>query len=317
MAKKKTNISGLSEDLSKSVAKAIEKESKSLVLPLKRKRIGLSVSDSDEYKQLGFSETHQKDITIELTRYLLVNGAHIIYGGDLREGGYTYAFSELTFQYREKEEHNQTYYTNFFGWPIYNKLQNSDEADFKKNKVDIVKVPAPKEVPAHLKNQFVLPNTLEHKALWARSMSLMRTEMVKNTQGRIFIGGKLSTYKGFYPGIIEEGFLTSKAKQPIFLIGAFGGATNLMIRALQGESEKKLVNEVFELFPALQELYKHVGKKPLTNDLNDIFSYFKRLGIPGISQLNGLNKNENEIIFNTQHFPEMIYYVLLGLKRKL
>lgn len=317
MAKKKTNISGMSDDLSKSISKTMAKENKSMILPLSDKRIGLSVSDSDEYKQLGFSETHQKDITIELTRYLLVNGAHLIYGGDLREGGYTFAFSELSFQYRQKEEHDKMHYTNYFGWPIYTKLQNSDEADFKKNRVDIVKVEPPKDAPKGLKNEFVPPDTLENKVLWAKSMSIMRSEMIKKTQGRIFIGGRLSTYKGFYPGIIEEAYLTLKDKQPMFLIGAFGGATNLIIRAVNGESEKKIVKEIFEWFPELNELYEHVGRKQLTVNLQNMLLEFKKMGIDGLSKLNGLNTNQNTILFNTLHFHELIYYILVGLKRKL
>lgn len=261
MAKAQKNISGMSEDLSKSISKTIAKENKRAILPLKGKRVGISVSDSDEFKQLGFSEMHQKDITIEMTRYLLVNGAQLVYGGDLRKDGYTYAFSELSFQYRQKSEHDKSHYTNYFGWPIYNNLQNSDEAEFKKNRVEIKKVPAPKEIPDEIKNKFVPADSIENKVYWAKSMSKMRSEMIRDTDARVIIGGKLSTYKGFYPGIIEEGYLTVKAKQPLFLLGAFGGASSLIIRAIKGENEKILVKEVFQWFPELVELYRHEGEK--------------------------------------------------------
>lgn len=317
MKRKKTNISGLSQDLSKSITRTIEKEANSIILPLNKKKIGLSVSDSEEFLQLGFSETHQKDITIELTRYLLVNGAHIVYGGDLRKDGYTYALSELSFQYRLKEHHNASFYTNVFAWPIYNRLQNSDLADFKKNRVSLIKATSPKDVPANLRGRFVEPDTIENQVLWAKSMSQMRSEMVKLTKARISIGGRLSDYKGFFPGILEEAYLTIKSKQPLFLVGAFGGATNLVIRAIKGESHENLVNEIFGQFPGLQELYQFVGKTVMTQQLNEIFTKFSQMGLKGLSSLNGLSNDENEVLFDTNHFHEMIYYILIGLQRKL
>ena len=316
MAKAKTNISGMSEDLSKSISKNIDKENNSIVLPLSDYRIGVSVSGSDECKALGFSEIHQKDITIELTRYLLVNGAQLIYGGDLRNGGYTYAFTELSFQYRKKNESDKKHFVNYFGWPIYNVLKNSDEADFKKNRVDIIKVAPPPEVAEEMKYQFLPYNTPENKLLWARSMTIMRSEMVKNTDARIVLGGMLSSYKGFYPGIIEEAYLTLKANQPLFILGAFGGASKFIIRAIKGESEKKLSKEIISWNRDLIMLHEN-DEKMLNEKLCNIFSTFNELGINGLCKLNGLKKDQNILLFTTLHFHEMIYNILIGLKRKL
>src|ERR1035437_3138194 len=109
MEKKKINISGMSELSAKIISDADEKGDVISKDSLKDKWIGLSVSSSEEYKELGFSECHQKDITIELSRYLLINGAHLVYGGDLRKSGYTQLLSELSFQYRDKEEHSKTH----------------------------------------------------------------------------------------------------------------------------------------------------------------------------------------------------------------
>jgi hypothetical protein len=317
MAAKKTNISGMSKTSAKIIADADEKENVVIKNSLGDKWIGISVSDSDEYKELGFSENHQKDITIELTRYLLVNGAHLVYGGDLRKEGYTELFSELSFQYRDKEEHSKTFFTNYFGWPIYNLLKNADEATYKRSRVEIIKCNPPKEVAKKMENKFVEADTIKNRELWALSMSSMRKEMTKNTAARIFIGGMLSKYKGFYPGIVEEGALCLEAKKPLYLIGAFGGATDLLIRAIKGENEKILVKEVFEWFPELQEFYNTIDEKTLTNNLNEIFKKFRKLGINGLCKLNGLTKIENEALFSTTHFHEMIYIILLGLKKTL
>ena len=87
MVNKKVNISGMSKTSANIIAQSDEIEDILSQNTLKDKRIGISVSDSDDYKELGFSENHQKDITIELTRYILVNGGHLVYGGDLRKEG--------------------------------------------------------------------------------------------------------------------------------------------------------------------------------------------------------------------------------------
>jgi hypothetical protein len=148
-------------------------------------------------------------------------------------------------------------------------------------------------------------------------MSNMRREMCEDTDARICVGGALSNYKGFCPGIIEEASLAIKKKQPLYLVGAFGGATSLIIRALKGEDGKKLTNEIFERYHALKELYEYIDNKLLTQRIIESFSSFKKLGLVGLSRMNGLSKEENAILFNTIHFPEMIYYILIGLMKKL
>ncbi len=314
MKKEKVNISGVSHHYVNSVSLPNDKEKDKTFLSLKDKRIGISVSDSEDYKQLGFAETHQRDIILELTRYLLINGAHLIYGGDLRKNGYTCYFSDLSFQYRNKQDDSQQYFTNYFGWPIYNQLQNSDEAEFKKNRVELKKAGIPKRLPKELERKFIEPDSIENKLFWAESMTIMREEMVNDTDAGVYVGGTLSEYKGFYPGIIEEGFMMLKLKKPMYLVGAFGGATNCMIRALTGTSETQLSTEVLERFPALSNLYK--TKKNANKALMNVFLEFKNTGLSGISKLNGLSMEENEILFQTIHFHEIIYYILSGLKRK-
>lgn len=316
MAKKKANISGVSLNLSQSISKDIADEIKEIKLPLGNRRIGISVSDSEEYGELGYSKIHQKDITVETTRYLLVNGAHLVYGGDLRQDGYTYAFSELAFQYRKKELDSKMHYTNYFGWPIHLKLENSDDATFKRNRVRIIKVEPPTEVPIELRSTPLPPSSPENKYYWAKSMTKMRKEMVENCDARILIGGKLSDYKGFFPGIIEEASFALEQKQPIYLIGAFGGATSILIRAIKGEKVSKLENELLEWYPSLRELYDTCAKrKDSVPTISSNIQKFQQLGLKGLSKINRLTSEQNEILFETKHFSEIIFYTLAGLKK--
>ncbi len=319
MKKRKVNISGITKASAKIIAESEDKD-EAIVdrdSPLLEKIIGLSVSDSEEYKELGFDRNHQKDITIELSRYLLVNGAHLVYGGDLRKEGYSRLFAELSFQYRNKEDSTKSNFTNYLCWPIFNQLQNSDEAEYKRNRVIIKKCTPPSEVPKELRKQYLNIDTLEHRHLWALSLTLMRNEISEITDAQVFTGGNLSSYYGLYPGILEEAALILNKKKPFYLIGAFGGATNLIIRAIKGEEKQKLINEIFELNPTLISLYDHVGKPNLIKNLNIMLDNFKKLGVAGLSKLNGLTSDKNEILFNSVHFHELIYHLLTGLRKKL
>src|SRR5262245_41136663 len=107
---------------------------------LSGKNIGISLSG--EYGESGLSVIQKKDMSIELVKQLLHQDAHLIYGGDLRERGYTYTFSELSFQYRQKELYDKKHYSNYLAWPIHLKLNASDEAYFKINRVATIKINA-------------------------------------------------------------------------------------------------------------------------------------------------------------------------------
>jgi hypothetical protein len=57
--------------------------------PLKGKLIGLSISNPPDLAERGMNLVHLEDAMVECARYLLVQGASLGYGGDLRPGGFT------------------------------------------------------------------------------------------------------------------------------------------------------------------------------------------------------------------------------------
>ena len=48
----------------------------------------------------------------------------------------------------------------------------------------------------------------------------------------LVLGGKLEGYKGAMPGVAEEALLAMKAKQPVFLVGGFGGCARAIAETL-------------------------------------------------------------------------------------
>ena len=310
------NISGVSENLLKSIDKSIVSEPTAEIKKrrLNNVRIGISISESDELKELGLSNIHQQDAMIEFARYLLVQGAHLVYGGDLRDKGYTFLFSELAYQYRSRSEQDKKHFTNYFSFPIHLRLNNSHLSEFKKNRVDVIKV-APASGLKVDKTQYVEPSSSANKIIWAKSLTKMREEMNEKTDARIFIGGKLLKYLGKYPGIIEEAFVTLQSDKPTYLIGGFGGATNAIIANLQGKESEQLTDSFQSKNIGFTEFKKLYNQKYTSEkiDYKKLTGFFKSYGLKRLCDNNGLSKKENERLFTTQHIPEMIFYVIKGL----
>ena len=66
------NISGISENLAESIVEQNELIGKQQTQSvLQGKRIAISVSESEELEQLGLSDNHLKDISIEIARYFI------------------------------------------------------------------------------------------------------------------------------------------------------------------------------------------------------------------------------------------------------
>src|SRR5690242_1262248 len=66
--------------------------------------------------------------------------------------------------------------------------------------------------------------TAQRRYAWARGLASMRREITAVSQDRLVIGRKLSGFSGIVPGVVEEAWLSLTQKQPLFLVGGFGGA---------------------------------------------------------------------------------------------
>lgn len=311
MAKKKINISGVSSDVAETIKKELIESGKEIKERLLTgKKIGISISESEDIKTLGFSNAHLNDAIIEFVRHLLILDSQIVYGGDLRGNGFTFLFSELAYQYRDKANSKQIHLVNFSSYPIYLNINRSQELEFKKNRVEIRKVEPPKTIKS-VSTEFFKPDNLENQISWAESLTKMRTEMNDYSDFRIFLGGRSSGYSGKMPGLLEEVLITLKSSKPIFLIGAFGGITKAIIDALEGG----IPEQITELFQRKEQKYSDFLDSYLLNQGIDYFKITEELNTLGIKSLsNGLSDEENRILFNTIHIPEMIFYVVKGLK---
>lgn len=205
---------------------------------LEGKNVAISISESPDSSSLGIGKAMFEDLSVELARHLLVSGAHLVYGGDLRPGGFTELFKDLAYQYGiyEKDKTLKNYFTNYLAWPIYIGMTPATQAEYKSCRVHCQKAAIPDTIPVALRDLMVPPTTVENMYYWAESLRAMRQEMESHIDTRIILGGRITGFKGYMPGLYEEAIYAAKANHPLFLLGGFGGASARLIQLIKGET---------------------------------------------------------------------------------
>jgi hypothetical protein len=313
---KKVNIAGVSKKISDKVDADILKKtttSKDQLL-FANCNIGISISENADLRKLGYGPMHLQDATVEISRYLLIHGATLIYGGDLRNGGYTYLFAELARQYSSKENYDMERFINYFAWPIHKKLTRADELDFKQQKVGIVKLPPPKGIDDS--KMLPDPSSKEARLIMAKSFAGMRKEINTKCDVRILLGGKTTSFQGIYPGIPEEAYLAMQDNKPVYLLGAYGGATREVINLITKQSSDSLNKKAQLSDQAYADLFATWNKNEKQKiNLDDFYDFFKKYNLKKFSKNNGLDEEENLRLFGTDNLTEIIFYILKGLVR--
>jgi hypothetical protein len=241
---------------------------------------------------LGLSDEHLRDAMAEIARHLLALGARLIYGGDLRAHGFSELLFELVARHRRDadEGDNRIGVVDYLAWPVHIRMAVSD---IDRASLDIAG--AASLVCLALDGTRLSMDERRHLGQrqptdceWSAGLTAMRHVMRSETDGRIVLGGRVNNYKGIMPGIAEEALLSLQARQPLFLMGGFGGcardvAETLKMIAPNGASPRNWPGRrEFETFTAA--------------DLN-----------------NGLTCEENATLARTPHIDQAITLILRGL----
>lgn len=279
---------------------------------LKDLKIGLSISNPPNLLDHGISETHLDDALVEFTRYLLVHGGRILYGGDLREGGFTEKLYNLVRSYFSEDTQSSHKIFNYQAWPIYLKLSTKERAEL--NKIVSFKTVEPPQICELDKNKFLIPDSIENKVIWAMSLTKMREKMNEDLDVRIMIGGAIEHHKGKYPGLLEEAYMALREKKPLFLLGGFGGCTKAITNLILGEKSLELTESLQKKDKEYLDMIEEYNSNSFSDDTIDyeaLLNFFEEKGIESLN--NGLSIDENLVLFSTPYIPEMISLVLKGL----
>jgi hypothetical protein len=292
--------------------------------------IALSVSQSEDLSNFGLHMSHLDSFYLELSRYFLLAGIRLAYGGHLQDGSYTIRLADLLRepiieQLRDKKSKAAALpaeLISYIAWPI--PTTDKDKARLGPL-VEIFQCARPMGI-----NEMLDPTFIEHpstnipvdnplrRLAWSRGLTEMRALQTSKTSARIVIGGKLgqkeNPYKGVMPGILEEALFSIQTKQPIYIIGAFGGCARLVIDAIEGIPREELTWKFQSTIPYSDELRKlYKERKLVWHEYEDILAIIRNCGYNGLN--NGLSIEENRELANTRSVERIVELIFLGLNR--
>ena len=328
-------------------AKRLAKAGVPITTPLERlaaerslqgKAIALSMSESTDVASCGLDPLHLEGCMLDLSRYLLIQGSTLAYGGHLGAEGYTQKLFELVRSHNGLEGVKPfERIVNHRGWPL---PRLDVEQLARLNQVSkTIELPRPPDVDDKLHPDFVrepeffpADQSPEHRFAWARGMTEMRifqSDPVRSgVAARIALGGKFGPtlkvadggtqkeqwYVSRIPGVLEETVLSIQAGQPVFLIGAFGGVAKLIIDLVHGRDRDEATwnyQKRAPFAPEMRALYERRGLEWM--DYPQIVSLLRSKGIQGINPL--LTDEEQTELFATVDSHRMVELVIRGLTR--
>ncbi|MFB4391423.1 MULTISPECIES: hypothetical protein [unclassified Pseudomonas] len=259
---------------------------------LGQKTIAISISESPDMSILGLGDEHLRDAMAEIARHLLALGARLIYGGDLRQHGFSDLLFELVSRHRRDADEGDTRpgVTNYLAWPVHilqSMVTLETQISELEESAELVLLRIDGSVLPIEERRGFAP-TIPTDQEWADGLTSMRISMILNSEARIVVGGRVEGYKGTMPGIAEETLLSLRAAKPVFLVGGFGGCTR-----------------------DIAETLGLIKPRPTSNP-----GWAKRCEFAAFTAAdlnNGLTAEENATLAYTPHIDQAIMLILRGL----
>lgn len=285
-----------------------------------QQRIGISISEvhGDGFSSDHLHPDHLIRLAQDLARHLLARSATLIYGGDLRPGGFTEFILDEATILKERIRGNLQIIENHLAWPLY--VSEPEIVSWRAQYSQIMKTvehKLPNDVAMGiLMDIFIPPNTPENSYIWSRSLTNMRIESIESSTVRVCAGGKLSGYKGKMPGVLEEIILSLNSQKPIFLMGAFGGVVENVCRIILGEDVPEELTEEWQVshnagYSDIQAIAKTHGHEC---KYKEIIQLLKQQNIPNLAARCGLSEQEYIQIMRSPFIDECLHLVLKGLR---
>jgi len=291
--------------------------------------VALSVSGAEDLGRYGLRTAHLDTILLDLSRYLLVAGVRLAYGGHLGTDGYTLRLVDLLrdpivehLRGAPTTEQAAPELVTYLPWPMLVSVR--DEARLGPL-VDVQRCSRPSDIDESLDPAFVPTPDVEipsdtpvRRFAWARGLTAMRERQTTELGARVVVGGKLgrlgTPYLGRMPGVLEEALLAIRAPRPVYLVGAFGGCARLVLDALDGIERVELTSAYHQAQPHAPEMKKLYTDRSVTwDEFESIAAELKGCGISGLK--NGLTVEENRELATSRSAERIVELVLHGLQQ--
>ena len=291
--------------------------------------VALSVSGAEDLGRHGLRTAHLDSILLDLSRYLLVAGVRLAYGGHLGSEGYTVRLADLLrdpiveqLRGTPSAEQASPELVTYLPWPKLASVR--DEARLG-SLVEMRRCDRPSDLDESLDPAFVATPDVEvpsdtpvRRFAWSRGLTAMRERQTSEMSARVVVGGKLgrrdNPYVGRMPGVLEEALFAIRAQRPIYLVGAFGGCARLVLDALDGIERAELTSAYHEALPHAPDLKKvYADRSVKWDDFESIATELKACGVSGLK--NGLSVEENRELATSRSAERIVELVLHGLQQ--
>lgn len=263
--------------------------------PLSQKAIGISIAESQDMEALGLSAEHLRDAMAEVARHLLAMGARLVYGGDLRARGFTELLFELVTRHSRDADmgDGSLPVVSYLAWPVHRSMQLETIQAISGTLKGFAELHFLDDQGRDLSTDKLEAKTSPIKDEdWSAGLTVMRRVLTGACHARILIGGRVTQFKGLMPGIAEEALCSIAAKQPLYVLGGFGGCA------------RGIAEELGLVMPRQNQTAAWDERAQFSSLTQDVLN-------------NGLEKSENETLARTVHVDEAVALILRGLFRCL
>src|SRR5271165_550150 len=241
--------------------------------PLEGRRIGISISESDDLPALGLGNEIVNGLTVDLARRLIALGASVVLGHNWRTGGIMEAVARFALSYKSQSgPTEQPLIFNYLAFPDKPSLSESDRKELESIvsigtirwtdcEDDVLRAldgaSRPIDLGQYGKRIIVdLAKSLPPDLQRAFDLAAMRFTLTQQCDTRLVIGGRTRNYQGLAPGIIEEAWWTIILGKKLVVCSGMGGAACAIIAPDSPQAQEVMREDSHPLARAyLNDLY--------------------------------------------------------------
>lgn len=257
--------------------------------------VAVSISASPDMAAYGTSHLHLRDLMGHIAMHLLASGQSLAYGADLRADEFPGLLLQLLIRYQGHPHHSgKIAVTDYLAWPVHIRMTLEQLDEFCVGHGEAVRLAFLDRDGARLEwdRRRAMPPREPDAGEWESGLSAMRAAVCGETVARIAAGGRIEGHKGRMPGVAEEVLLSLEARQPVFLLGGFGGCARGIAEAIG--------------------LVEREDRSPEGWAGSERFSQYTPDDLR-----NGLSREDNAILAGTPHIDEMVALAWAGVQRSL
>lgn len=300
----------------------------------------------------GLGLEHLRELLIRLARSILRQGASLAYSGHWKETEDNFTYDLLRLISAEQEDNSiggpdtslqiGTLY-NHSAWPHYLRISRSVEAQWI-NTCRIVRVTqrdaglsdpnliadedAGAKTPRAIFNAAVTLSAMRRLMMAGMSIDIPdvhSSEYVPPVNARMLLGGKLEGFSGFLPGVLEETLVTLEHGCPVYILGGFGGAAEVLAGAILARGNKRPKeltlewlkghnSELASLLGVANDFPIPAGTRTTEALLDSLFGFVRRARTkPSAVLRTGLSDDDTRKLMQTREITTAVNLVRQGL----